>query len=581
MIRSLIRCGTVAGAVLLGACDLVVRNPNQPEEARVLAAPKDVEALLSTQYLRWHAGVYGNSISNQAGMAAVTSFELFSSLANNGMGQVVSIPRPQFNNAVGNAFGPEHSRTYNILSEVTRITSNVLNKLNTEGFTLAEPGTGNTAQDARARSFAHFVRGIALGYLALVYDSAAIVSPGMSPEDPGVLASHVEVMDSALSGLQQALDAANLQVTGNNGFPLPQTGSGWIPSNTTFTAAEFRKLIRSYRARLRANNPRSPAENATVDWDAVIADAQNGITEDHYNRTSTTTGPFYGWMGQWAGFGLWHQLAPFYIGMADTSGSYAAYIATPLDARGSDPPFFLATPDLRFPQGATRAAQQADMPLPPCNPVPCKRYLRNRTTPDQLTGPGWGWSQYDYIRFHPWSNKGASALEPAGSTGANGLFPFFTLVENRMLEAEGHIRKGNFQAAAALINLSRVANGLAAITTFNGTAPVPGTNVNGVGTCVPKVPVGPSFNTVACGTILEAMKYEKRIETTQTHHMAWFLDARRWGDLVEGSGTCWATPYQDLQARTKPGEVHAIYSTGGVGTGQVCTAQGKGTYGWF
>jgi hypothetical protein len=185
------------------------------------------------------------------------------------------------------------------------------------------------------------------------------------------------------------------------------------------------------------------------------------------------------------------------------------------------------------------------------------------------------------IRFHPWANKGASALDPAGTTARNGYFPFFTLVENRMLEAEGHIRKGSFAAAAALINLSRVANGLPAITAFDGTSPVPGTNVNGRGTCIPKVPVGPSFTTVACGNMMEAMKYEKRIESTQTHLMAWFFDGRGWGDLVEGSGTCWAVPYQDLQARTRPGEVHAIYSTGGVGTGQVCTAQGKGTYGWY
>jgi len=90
---------------------------------------------------------------------------------------------------------------------------------------------------------------------------------------------------------------------------------------------------------------------------------------------------------------------------------------------------------------------------------------------------------------------------------------------------------------------------------------------------VPKVPVGPSFTTIACGNMLEAMKWEKRIETAYTHYMAWFLDMRGWGDLPEGTPYDWAAPYQDLQARQRTGS--GIYSVGG--TYHVAA---KGTYGW-
>ncbi len=572
MIRSLIRCGALAGAIGLGACDLTVVNENNPETERVLASPKDVESLLGTQYLRWHAGVYGSSISNVRGMANVSSFETFSSLANNGQGQVISIPRPPFNNAVGNGFAPEHRRMYFILSEVARVTSNVLTKLDDPTFNLGS--AGETAQNARARAFAEFLRGLSHGYLALIYDSASTVSPGQGTEDAGVLQGYQEVMDTALSALQQAIDAANLTVTGGNGFPLPAT---WLPSNTSFSAANFVRLARSYRARFRANLARTKAERDAANWDLVIADAQNGNTDDHYNLMNTTTGPFDAWMQQWNGFGLWHQMTPFVIGMADTSGSYADYIATPLDERqaSATEPFILATPDLRYPQGATRAAQRLDMPHPNCATVPCKRYFRNRTTPDQLTGASWGWSQYDFIRYHPFNVNGASALNPAG-TGAprNGLLPYFLKAELDLLEAEGHLNKNNFAAAAALINKTRTLAGLPAITAFDGSSPVPGGNA-----CVPKVPVGPSFNTIACGNMYEAMKYEKRIETQHTSFATWLLDGRGWGDIAEGTGVCWATPYEDLQARSKPGEVHEIYSAGGFATGNICTAV-KGTYGW-
>ena len=109
------------------------------------------------------------------------------------------------------------------------------------------------------------------------------------------------------------------------------------------------------------------------------------------------------------------------------------------------------------------------------------------------------------------------------------------------------------------------------VTAFDATSPVPGG-----ADCVPKVPVGPSFNTIACGNMFEALKWEKRVETAYTHFAAWFLDMRGWGDLPEGTGTHWAPPYQDLQARGRLST--EIYSTGGL-TGNSGSAA-RGTYGW-
>ena len=89
-------------------------------------------------------------------------------------------------------------------------------------------------------------------------------------------------------------------------------------------------------------------------------------------------------------------MPPFFIGMADTSGSYGAWIGTPVTERGAgNVSFFMATPDLRFPQGTTRAAQQADFAIASCQAAstPCKRYFTNRPSGgDQFSGLGWGWS---------------------------------------------------------------------------------------------------------------------------------------------------------------------------------------------
>ena len=557
MNRTLIRSAAIAAALLgLGACDLKVVNPDKPETERVLASSADIESLIATYYKRWHEGLY-RSTASVALMSMVQSFEDFSSLSNNCMGQRVSIPRPPNDNSIGNICAPEQSRVYTYENEVNRVASSVLAALDKPGFSL-----GSTAQDLRAKSFAQFLRGISLGYLALTYDSSAVVDQTTGPLDALELEGYNQVAAASYDALQKAIDFANAPGVGGGGFPIP---AAWLPTSTNLTAAEFVKLIKSYRARIRANVARTPAERAAVNWDLVIADAQGGITADHDNITNTISGPFNEVTNQLYAYGTWHQMTPFVVGMADVSGSYATWIAKPLADRGADGPFFMQTPDLRFPQGATRAAQQADFAITSCNAASqvCKRYFVNRPNgSDVSSSPSWGLSNYDHARFWSWRTSG-------DGTARNGKLVFFTKAEVDMLEAEGHIRKGNFAAAAALINKTRTASGLEAITDFNGTAPVPG-GAN----CVPKVPVGPSFNTIACGNMMEAMKYEKRMETAYTHFMAWFLDSRGWGDLPAGTGLHWAPPYQDLQARGK--STSEIYSTGGNNPASAV----KGTYGW-
>lgn len=581
MTRIVLRFSILATAIGLTACDLEVRNPNDPETDRVLATPEDVESLLGSYYRRWHSPMY-STINNIWGMANVQSFENYSSLLNEAQNTRAGIPRPPNDNTIGNVANSNQQRTYFTHGEVNRIATNIMRQLNGADFTLGSP-----ARDFRAKAFAEFLRGVSLGYLALFYDSAAVVHEDLAPDDGGVLVGYREVMDSAVAALARATAYADDSdaATGEDGFPLPPE---WIPSTTSFTVTEFKRLVRSYSARFRAGVARTPAERADVgaggivNWGAVILDAQNGIQADHDNITNTTTGPEKDWVATYQGtFREWHQMPPWVIGMGDTTGSYATWMALPLDARGADGSvFFMATPDLRFPQGGSRTAQQADVTLADCDDAAtkCKRYFRNRPTANDVTaGLSWGFSQYDIIRFYSWFRSGDAG------TGQNGAIVFFTRAENDLLEAEGHLRKAtpDYAAAAALINRTRAAGldangkaiggGLPPITVFNAVAPVPGGS-----SCVPKVPVSATSaggGTLTCGNMMEALKWEKRIETAYTHYAGWFIDMRGWGDLASGTPLHWAPPYQDLQARRVP-----IYSTGVNTAGGMAAA--AGTYGW-
>ena len=562
MHSKLLRYAALAVAVIgLGACDeeLAVVNPNAGETARVLGTAADAEALLGTYYRRWSSGVYG-STGNLEGMANVQSLMNYSSLANNCQNARAPFSGAANSNAPGNVCAGEQYRLYQFMGEVNRVASSFLGQVK-GGLTLGTP-----ARDARAKAYAEFLRGVSLGYVSLMYDSGSVITDVTGPEDPSDLVGYKVVADSAYAALQRAIDLTNLAATGSEGFPLPTT---WIPSPTSFTKAEFVKLIRSYRARFRANVARTPAERATVDWAAVVADAQNGITADHLITTSTTLGPGNSWRQQYFTVGLWHQMPPFFIGMADVSGAYATWIAKPLSERGTDQPFFMVTPDLRFPQGTTRAAQNADFAKTSCNAAStvCKRYFENRVPGgDQNSGLGLGLSNYDFVRFQSWNVSG-------DGTARNGNTPFMTKAEVDLLQAEGLYRQGNFAAAGALVNITRTRNGLPAITTFDANTAVPG----GATDCVPKVPVAP-FNVVACGKLLDALKYEKRIETAYTHYAPWFLDGRGWGELPKDTPLFWAVPYQDLQARGR--STADIYGTGpGPGNAPGSTAA-TSVYGW-
>ena len=592
MKRNFFRYAALAATVALGACDLAIDNPTQGDTERVLGSPADAEALISTYYKRWSSGVYG-STTNMEGMASMMSLMNYSSLANNCLNNHAPFAGISNTNTPGNVCNGEQSRLYQFMNEVTRVASNFLEQMD-NGLTLGSTAPATDARNIKAKAWAEFLRGLSLGYLALMHDSSSIISQNMVTTEPdcvdqggvcaGALRPYTQVMDSAFAALQRSLDLTNTPtatLTGTGGFPIDNS---WLPSPTVWTPTEFTKLIRSYRARFRANVARSSAE--AVDWQAVVDDAAAGITADHLVTTSTTTGPGLAWRTQFDAWTTWHQMPPFIIGMADTSGSYQSWLNTPLVDRGAgNVGFFMVTPDLRFPQGNTRAAQQTDFAVTSCETAstPCKRYFVNRAAAsDQFSGAGWGWSNYDFVRFHSWNIRG-------DGTARNGNTPFMMKAEIDLLQAEGLYKlnaTANAAAIAALINTTRT-RGMSAtapiVATGGGLPPVaavatgPATGV--MPACVPKVPK-PS-PTLVCGDLWEALKYEKRIETAFTHYAPWYLDSRRWDDLPKDTPLYWAVPYNDLQARGRP--ISALYGTGpgGPPAGNAANSTAPGSsYGW-
>jgi hypothetical protein len=542
-VRHLAAATLLAG--LFGCTDLEVTNPNNPDRSRTLANPSDVEALAVTQFQQIVTATHGSIARSATGMMTASLMNA-SSLANNGMGPRGSIPRGAISNVTGNTYAPENYAEYRLLSFVARNAADVIARAKADGFSL---GAGRSGDEQRLKAWAHFVYGLSTGYLSLQYDSAAVPRPDDGPGFIPVLEAYGTINEFAMAQFDSALVYA--QQAGTTSLP-----ANWLtgPGGPEVPMARFGQVIRSYKAQVRAGVARNRTERDAVNWDAVIADATAGIQTDLLVHMNPSVGWNYDWLATTLHFRdtNWHQMPYYIIGMADVSGSFDAWLNVP---RGERTPFTIVTPDLRFPQGATRTEQQRPSNLDDA-PLPAGQYFRNRNPGKDQSAVGWEVSFYDHYRHR--------AFADAARIGA---FPLLTRAEIDMLAAEGQIRRGNIAAAATLIDRYRVPNGLPALSGAVTTASQP---VPGGANCVPRVPqpTGPT----QCGNILEAMKWEKRLETAYTSWGVWFFDSRGWGDLPIGTALQWPVPVQDLEARRL-----AAYDLGGEGRPSGAT---ESTYGY-
>jgi hypothetical protein len=522
--------------VAASACDNILdwENLQGPDIDRVLSSGSSIESVIAGNYLSCRNNAYGTNAFQQM---QTMSFETASSLNNFSMGPVSAIPRaPVLNNKATQTLG---SGTFNTWSAASRNAANAVRAL--DRLTAAGGTIGSAGANARARAFGFFDMACNLGYLALLYDSAAVPTHLMESDEIPPLVGYADVAAGALAFLDSAIAVAST-TDGAAGFPLPSNTNAWLSANAV-SRDNFVRLARSWKARIRSGVARSKAERDAVNWQSVIADAEAGITADLIVNAGGNTGWGFGWQGQQAYVEGWQQLTMMILGAADQTGQWDAWLAA---AKANRPLFVLITADRRWPQGATDAAQEAASTAPANhNSMP---YIQNYPANSPLEA--WASSNYRWQRFR-YYNLGGNA----------GPVPEFLKAEVDLLAAEGYIRTGNIAAAAAKIDISRVRAGLPPIagTITTATQPIPGPN------CVPRMVVGPSFNSTTCADIMEAMKYEKRMETAMQRLGAWFLDSRGWQNLYEGTPVQYPVAVDEIDARYRFEAAARYYNVGGGG----------------
>jgi hypothetical protein len=554
-------------ALTLTACTdpLAVPNPNQPDRNRVFTNAADLEVFTAGLFAVMIQSTIGGSNDGLQTQMLTMSMENTSTLANFAMGPRGALPRNVISNqrASQGSLGNYHDWFRG--HRAARQAALALGAMKI--LALSSPEA-----TIRARAFARLVQGIALGNLSLAYDSASVLTENDNPEADAAVVVPLSSYDSVNRAALGYLDSAIALATANpTTFSLPDLANFWI-NGGSFSQPNFIALARSYKAKFRANVARTPTQRAAVNWNLVIADANAGIQTDFAPKFDQPNGWDVSWVAQHytTGAGAWHQMSQFWMGMADTSGGYAAWLNTSPSARL---PFLVVTPDRRFPGGAncvapcpaaarttqggaagTGSAGQAFANTP---------YFRNRPPGSDVAGDPLQVSMYDFWR----SRQFRQALRI-------GPYPIITAAEIRLLAAEGYLRLGgaNFAQAINLINVSRRAKGV--LDSIPNTIADTVTRIPGGSHCVPRIPAPPYTAPYAtiCGNVWDALKWEYRMETAYTGYGNWYFPARGWGDLPQNTATQWPVPYQEMDARRKP-----FYGFGGGGP----SSAAPGNYGLF
>jgi hypothetical protein len=363
----------------------------------------------------------------------------------------------------------------------------------------------------RARAFAKLVQGMCHGWLALMFDQAFVLDDTVDLDnDVLVLQPYVDVWTAAKAQFEAAIAIAD-----TSAFTLP---ASWINGNA-LTSAGLSQLAHSQLARWLPQLARTPAERDAVDWTEVIAHVDQGIQSDFIVAGDVQRDWFFAmyYYGFQTSNTTWARADYKTIGPTDTSGSFTAWLAAPLQDRNE---FLMETADRRITADGDPQADGTDFMYGGPSVFPASRGTYH-------------YSFYQGTRYEEYANGDQSAP-----------ITYMSVVEMQLTKAEGLLRtRGPSVEVVDVINSTRVTRG--------------------------QLPAATAVESQAA--LMDKLIYEKRIEDYGFCSGCAFFDRRGWGlpaptgpnshlGPVEGTPSHFPVPGRVLEQLGLP-----IYTFGGVG----------------
>ena len=455
-------------AILLvpfGCEDLETENLNNPDRLTVLASGTDLISVLKGGYISFWQGIHDDHPVMALGITSDQYGVSWGNFASRRMGEE---PRNSYNNRAS------ESQDYRKMVEdpwfgalgAVSTANDIILAL--DGGTTIDNGGG---RDASVRAGAFFLRGVSNGYLGLMYDQGYRV---LETDDVSQLLEFVTyqtMITAAIDDLQTGIGIAQGAGAGFN-FDFF--------NGVAYDQATFIQLSNSYAARFLASWPRTPAEAAGIDWNAVATRASAGLTADF---APLADGSF------------WFSAQRFIYANSGQGPLWAV-----IDQRivaAADP-----TQPTRYPEViGTGAAPLTDSLITSADARVLTDWIYTPTINFATDRGEWHFSHYKHNRnlTEPsWAGDGASA----------GPMPAFMAADNDLLLAEALLNTSGVAAAIAIIN---------------------------AGTRVTRGGLAPLAATATAAEVNEAIMYEKAIELFGGAPFGLWLERRRRTDTRDVS----------------------------------------------
>ncbi len=497
----------------------MVVNENQPDRNRALAQPDAVELLVASTYPVLYNRLYRDA-DTYAPLTVAADEATNSDNAGGSRDLSTLRSRPYDNNPVNT---DQYDLVEEYWAELYEIFSNATDALKVmdDGLVIETGGADNTH---RLRVIAKLMQGVSLGYHGLLFDQGYVFdedTPDETIEDPithGLaLVPYDGVLERAIAFLDEAIQLAE---SGPN-FTVP---AAWFYASADLTRADIVEMAHAYATRFLVLGPRTPQERQNVDWQTVLGHAVKVTKDVRVVLGASSTGqnnPFVSKAHSTTSNSRWYA-SNLLLGPADTSGAFQAWLAQDPESRSR---FQIRTPDRRITGSG--------------GPTANGRYFRYVST--DLTNPVYGGYRQSYYQWSRYYNA------PVNNAGTSGNFAVLPLAEVRLYAAEAYLRTDNAAQAVTIINQTRVANGSLPPVTTSG-VPAAG--------CVPRSRTG------ACGTLLDALIYERMIELAFVDAVRTWADKRGFGALTTGTLLHIPIPYEQQLILGMP-----YYTFGGSGPG--------------
>ncbi len=236
--------------------DLDVVNFNKPDRSNVFSNKEQVISLLETTTLNYYACLISSSRNSKFDYLA----DQFSSCSLPAPWYLSKEPRVRLENTVGSelekrVFYREWIESYKVVATVNDILKSV------ENLEMEE----SERNQIKAASF--FLKGLAMGYVGLIYKKGVIIENSEVPVSAMTLSSYDEVIDSAIGYLEQAKE-------------LYQNNSElkWIYlEGFNLSAKEVVKLINTYAGKFLLNKARNHKEFEALDFQKIKSYLDNSI----------------------------------------------------------------------------------------------------------------------------------------------------------------------------------------------------------------------------------------------------------------------------------------------------------------